>query len=371
MKRFKGMKKTISYVLAIALLLTGGVNLNLTKAKAADTVKKHPVVEWTGSWQKQSSTNDTSTVYTASGANVDLNAGGNWWFKITGMDLSTLQHPTLEVHYVANGDKPQIYGFDGTNWAPTITDNTESSGLFKVELDGSEPNFSGMVFTSYANMLKYTAIYVYDDLGDDDETPPSGGDQPGTDPTTTPPDDGNQNGTTPGTNAQVSAKKTAVTIAAGKSASVGFTASSTPTVTTSDNKIATAAVSGSNVKITVPKSATKGATATITLKVGSKSATIKVTVKNPAKKIKAVKKTVTVKAKKKVTAKFKITATNKKKAVVDTVKVTSKKKKVATVAKYTIKKGKATVSIKGVKKGKTTITLKIGKKSAKVTVKVK
>lgn len=188
-------------------------------------------------------------------------------------------------------------------------------------------------------------------------------------PTPAPPSgNGSQNGTS---STSLKVNKTSVIIAAGKSASVGFTSSATPTVKTSNNKVATAKVSGSKIKITVPKKATKGATAKITVKVGSKTATIKVTVKNPAKKIKAVKKTVTVKKKKKVTAKFKITATNKKKAAADTIKVTSKKKKVAKVVKYSIKKGKATVTIKGVKKGKTTVTLKIGKKTAKVTVKVK
>ena len=181
-------------------------------------------------------------------------------------------------------------------------------------------------------------------------------------------------GNTPGGNGTVTnltVAKKAVIIAAGKTASVGFKAPSTPTVKTSNKKIATAKVKGSKIAISVPKKATKGATAKITVIAGAKSAVIKVTVKNPAKKIKATKKTLTVKKKKSVTAKFKITATNKKKAAADTIKVTSKKKKIAKVVKYSVKKGKATVKIKGLKKGKTTVTLKIGKKSAKVTVKVK
>lgn len=186
-------------------------------------------------------------------------------------------------------------------------------------------------------------------------------------PSTTPNPNGNGNGSS----TNVTVAKKSVIIAAGKTVSVGFKAPSTPTVKSSNKKIATAKVKGTKIAISVPKKATKGSTAKITLKSGTKSAVIKVTVKNPAKKIKAAKKTLSVKKKKSVTAKFKITATNKKKAAADTIKVTSKKKKIAKVVKYSVKKGKATVKIKGLKKGKTTITLKIGKKSAKVTVKVK
>lgn len=186
-------------------------------------------------------------------------------------------------------------------------------------------------------------------------------------PSTTPNPNGNGNGSS----TNVTVAKKSVIIAAGKTVSVGFKAPSTPTVKSSNKKIATAKVKGTKIAISVPKKATKGSTAKITVKSGTKSAVIKVTVKNPAKKIKAAKKTLSVKKKKSVTAKFKITATNKKKAAADTIKVTSKKKKIAKVVKYSVKKGKATVKIKGLKKGKTTITLKIGKKSAKVTVKVK
>lgn len=166
-------------------------------------------------------------------------------------------------------------------------------------------------------------------------------------------------------------KKNKVIIAAGKSATVSFTASSVPKVATSSSKVATAKVNGNTVVITVPKKAEKGASAKIQVTVGKKTAVINVTVQNPAKKIKAAKKIVTVKKKKTVTAKFKVTATNKKKAAADTIKATSKNKKVAKIVSCKVKKGKADVKIRGVKKGKTKVTLKIGKKSAKVTVVVK
>ena len=166
-------------------------------------------------------------------------------------------------------------------------------------------------------------------------------------------------------------KQNKVIIAAGKSVTVSFTASSVPKVTTSSSKVATAKVNKNTVVITVPKKAEKGASAKIQVTVGKKAAVINVTVQNPAKKIKAAKKTVTVKKKKTVTAKFKVTATNKKKAAADTIKATSQNKKVAKIVSCKVKKGKADVKIRGVKKGKTKVTLKIGKKSAKVTVVVK
>lgn len=169
----------------------------------------------------------------------------------------------------------------------------------------------------------------------------------------------------------VKVAKSSVIVAAGKTAKVGFTASKTPTVKSSNKKV-TAKVDGKNIKITVNKKAVKGSTATITVTAGTKKATIKVTVQNKAKKVKAAKKSVTIKKKgKTVKATFKVTATNKKKAVADTIKVTSKNKKVAKVTKTKVSKGKVVLTIKGLKKGKSVVTLKIGKKSAKVTVKVK
>lgn len=165
--------------------------------------------------------------------------------------------------------------------------------------------------------------------------------------------------------------KASVIVAAGKTACIGFTASKTPVVKSSNSEV-TAKVSGNNIAITVSKKATKGSTATITVTAGSKSATIKVTVQNKAKKIKAAKKTVTIKKKgKKAKVAFAVTATNKKKAVADTIKATSANKKVAKVTTTKVSKGKVVLTVKGVKKGKTTITLKIGKKKAKVTVRVK
>ena len=53
------------------------------------------------------------------------------------------------------------------------------------------------------------------------------------------------------------------------------------------------------------------------------------------------------------------------------MKVSVKNKKIVTVSKKKLAKGSATVTVKGKKKGSTKVTVKIGKKSAKVTVKVK
>ncbi|MCD7826661.1 MAG: hypothetical protein LUH14_11980 [Clostridiaceae bacterium] len=144
------------------------------------------------------------------------------------------------------------------------------------------------------------------------------------------------------------------------------------TVKSSNTKLVKVSnVKTSTAKLTVPKTATKGKAATVTIKSGSKSAKVKVYVKNPTKKVKAAKKSATVKAKKTATLKFKLTNTNKSTNTTDTIKVTSSKKKVAKVTKTTSKKGTLTVKVKGLKKGTTKITAKVGSKKATMTVKVK
>ena len=97
----------------------------------------------------------------------------------------------------------------------------------------------------------------------------------------------------------------------------------------------------------------------------------KKTTKNACTKVKAKKAKVTVKKGKKATLKFTVTAKNKKAKTTDKMKVTVKNKKIVTVSKKKLSKGSATVTVKGKKKGSTKVTVKIGKKSAKVTVKVK
>ena len=103
----------------------------------------------------------------------------------------------------------------------------------------------------------------------------------------------------------------------------------------------------------------------------SQKPVVKKTTKNACTKVKAKKTKVTVKKGKKATLKFKVTAKNKKAKTTDKMKVSVKNKKIVTVSKKKLSKGSATVTVKGKKKGSTKVTVKIGKKSAKVTVKVK
>lgn len=189
----------------------------------------------------------------------------------------------------------------------------------------------------------------------------------------------NPNANKLGTSKLTVAKKSVV-VAAGKSTTVkytatkiaGYKAAAAVTATSKNKKVAKVSVSGGKVKISVPKKATKGATTTVTVKSGTKSAKIKVVVKNPIKKVKAAKKTVTIKKGKKANVTIKLTATNKKKATSDKVTAKSAKKKVAKVAKVKAATAKKVViSVKALKKGKSTLTVKVGKKTAKVTIKVK
>ncbi|MCR5624895.1 MAG: hypothetical protein K6G11_06570, partial [Lachnospiraceae bacterium] len=145
-----------------------------------------------------------------------------------------------------------------------------------------------------------------------------------------------------------------------------------PSVLSSNEKVATAKVnSDTELEITVPASATKGASANITLVAGGKTAVIKVTVENLTKKLKAKKKKVTVKANKTAEVVFSIKAENKKKKTTDTLKASYKPKKIAKVTGKSITKNKVTLKVKGLKKGKTKMTITVGAKKAVVTVKVK
>lgn len=176
--------------------------------------------------------------------------------------------------------------------------------------------------------------------------------------------------------------KKKVVIPAGESKVVNFTAKKTAaaekiqTVKVKSNNTAVVEavkVSGKKqIKLTVPSNAKKGASTDVVLTSGKKTATIKVYVQNKAKKIKAAKKTVTVKKGKTAKVTIKVTkAQNKKKAVTDALKVTVAKKKVANVLDKVAKKGKVVVSLKAKKKGTTKVTVKVGSKKATVTLKVK
>ena len=93
---------------------------------------------------------------------------------------------------------------------------------------------------------------------------------------------------------------------------------------------------------------------------------------NKVKKIKPVKKNITIKKGKKKSVSFQITATdNNKKTSDKIVQAKVSNKKVAKVIKKSLSKKKCTIKLKGLKKGKTTLTLKIGSQKAKVKIQVK
>lgn len=80
----------------------------------------------------------------------------------------------------------------------------------------------------------------------------------------------------------LSVSKTSVTVAHGKSVTISYKATSEKDVTviSANKKIATVKkLAGKKIKISVPKTAKKGAKTTITLKSGSKKVTVKVLVK--------------------------------------------------------------------------------------------
>lgn len=169
-----------------------------------------------------------------------------------------------------------------------------------------------------------------------------------------------------------------IVVKAGKSKNVKITVSgaavSGMTAKSANTKVAKVKVTKTGIKVTAPKKAVKGKKTTITLKnANTKTAKIKVYVQNTAKKIKATKKSVTIKKGKTKNYTVKVTkAENKKKAVTDAVagkvKVTGKNVK---FVKATAKKGKVVVKIKGKKKGTRKVTIKVGSKKIKIRVKVK
>lgn len=169
-----------------------------------------------------------------------------------------------------------------------------------------------------------------------------------------------------------------IVVKAGKSKNVKITVSgaavSGMTAKSANTKVAKVKVTKTGIKVTAPKKAVKGKKTTITLKnANTKTAKIKVYVQNTAKKIKATRKSVTIKKGKTKNYTVKVTkAENKKKAVTDAVagkvKVTGKNVK---FVKATAKKGKVVVKIKGKKKGTRKVTIKVGSKKIKIRVKVK
>lgn len=175
----------------------------------------------------------------------------------------------------------------------------------------------------------------------------------------------------------LSVSKKSVKLNAGKSATITYSAldnfgdTTKVTAKTSNKKVATVSVAAGKVTIKAAGKAKGAATAKITLTNGKKKATIKVTINNPVKKVKAAKKKATVKKKKTVKLTFKVTSYNKAKKTSDKITYKTSKKKVAKITKKKVSSKKIIVSVKGLKKGTSKITVTIGKKKAVVTVKVK
>lgn len=164
-----------------------------------------------------------------------------------------------------------------------------------------------------------------------------------------------------------------VTLAKGEKATVAVAAApanntDTMTVKSSDTKVVTATLSGKKVTL---KGVKAGKSANVTVTSGAKSATIKVKVTKAPQKVKANKKSVTVKKGKKATVKVTLYSAKKttKKNKTSVYQLTAKvaKKKIATA---TVKGSK--VTIKGKKKGSTKVTIStFNKKKVVVKVKVK
>lgn len=129
--------------------------------------------------------------------------------------------------------------------------------------------------------------------------------------------------------------------------------------------------SNGRVDIAVPANAPAGSSTTITLRFGSSSVAIKVTVSNPVLKIKAAKKSYTIKRKKTAKISVNLTPKNKATAMTDTLTATISKKKIASVTSVKVSKNKASIKIKALKKGSAKLMVKAGGKSASVKIKVK
>lgn len=101
------------------------------------------------------------------------------------------------------------------------------------------------------------------------------------------------------------------------------------------------------------------------------SASAAVTASNPCKSLKAVKKSAAVKKNKSKVLIFQVRGAASSQKITDKVRVSSPKKKVVRIVKTVTAAGKISVTVKGLRKGSSVIAVRAGKKSAKMTVKVK
>lgn len=172
--------------------------------------------------------------------------------------------------------------------------------------------------------------------------------------------------------------KSAVVIPAGKSESVTIAllrgaASATQVTASSGNKsIAVPALqSNGRMTITVPANAPAGGSTVVTLRFGSSSVSVKVTVSNPVTQLKGAKKSYTVKRKKTAKVSVKLKVKNKSAATTDRVCAKISKKKIATITLVKISKSKVTIKVKGLKKGSAKLKVKAGGKSVTIKIRVK
>ena len=120
-------------------------------------------LEYTGSWIKQGKENKMQGY-----AQIDSEAvlkTTDWWMEISGLDLSGMENPVLEVEYTADGDTLQISanttgtaGWNDNN--PVLTSGTENTGKSKFKLD---KDYKYILLTSNAMYLEYSKVKIYDD----------------------------------------------------------------------------------------------------------------------------------------------------------------------------------------------------------------
>lgn len=171
--------------------------------------------------------------------------------------------------------------------------------------------------------------------------------------------------------------KKVVVIPAGSSSTVTFAllrsaASQTKvTVSSANTGIALPTLqSDGRVRIQIPATAAAGSSTTVTLRFGTSSVSIKVTVRNPVTKIKAAKKSYKVKRKKAVKVVFNLTKKNKSTAATDEIKAKIAGKK-ATISSVKVSGSKVTVKVKGLKRGSATLKVSISGKTAKAKIRIK
>lgn len=169
----------------------------------------------------------------------------------------------------------------------------------------------------------------------------------------------------------LSVSKTKMIVQPGTTHCLTYNASATPCVKSSNKKLATVALCSNRLKIIIPPTAIKGATATITLAVGSIKKTIKIYIKNTTNKLIPSKKNISIKRKKAQKLSAKLNTENKKKKTTDTVTITAKPKSILKITKLKISVRKATFCIKGIKKGSARLYIKAGAKKTMIKVKVK